>query len=446
MIIIYWLYNLVWLVMAVPFFLGFGIRALVTGRRRREFFGHFGIGRGPAGPRRPTVWVHAMSLGEMKSIREVVRQIRERRPDVCIVATAATDLGLDYARSGSFPADAAVRAPMDFPPGMRLFLARWRPALLIAVETDIWPNLVRMTRNTGARVVLVNGRVSEKTHRRMLRLAGPFRFLFGHFDLLVMRDAEGVRRMAKLGLPREKLATFGEIKTDAEVPPPEAGARLRRDLGLTDRPVLVAGSTHPGEEEILLDAFAALRKEFPTLAMIVAPRRTERAAEVERLGRERGFAVVRRSTGVAAAGTDIFLIDTVGELAAFYGAGDVAFVGRSLVPPGGGHNVLEPAAQGRAVLHGPFMANQADDARRLGEAGVARVVRDATDIARAAGALLRDPAARERARAAAFRHFENQRGASGRVAGAILSILPDFPLHPSRHPIKSGGSRRVGGS
>jgi 3-deoxy-D-manno-octulosonic-acid transferase len=318
---------------------------------------------------------------------------------------------------------AAFTFPLDLQGAMRRAVARVRPRCFIALETEIWPNLLHTLAGAGIPAILANGRISDRSFGRYGRVRPLFRRVLAEVTLFLMQSDEDARRIVSLGAPPERVAVTGNLKME---PPPATGVGSRdwaRLLGLgpADR-VLIAGSTHPGEEGPVLDAFAALSARLPLLRLVIAPRHPERAGEVEALAQARGLEAVRRSQLNQRPAGRVVLLDTVGELAELYRVGDVIFVGGSLVPIGG-HNVIEPAREGKAIVFGPHMTNFRDAAALLLAAGGAIQLAGSAALAPAARELLEDAAARTRIGEAARRAVQAHQGACQRTVDAIERVV-----------------------
>ena len=368
------------------------VRRLRTGHRT-----HLGqrLGRGGrALPAAPRAWVHAVSVGEALTAAPLVEAIRRRWPELSIVLTTVTPTGARIVTEQMAALATHRYFPLDLPGAVGRALDEIRPRFFIAMETELWPNFLRALARRDIPSMIANGRISDRSFRRY-RLAGRFLArVLERVTVFAMQSQEDARRIIALGAPPERVVVTGSLKADAE--PEDAGARQlwERLLGLApDEPVWIAGSTHRGEDEVLLDAFARLRARFPRLVLVLAPRHPERAPEVDRLIRERGLVPLRRSSLPRERPRDgVVVLDTVGELARLYRVAHVVFVGGSLVPSGG-HNMLEPALRSRPVLFGPHTENFRESAGLLLDAGGARVVADADALESAVAALLDDPAA-----------------------------------------------------
>ena len=380
-------------------------------RRLRERFGHV-----PArASRAELVWVHAVSVGETLAAVPLIEKLAARHPDWQWLVTTTTPTGSERVQASLLPLLGGrllhYYAPYDVPGCLRRFLDALRPQMLVVMETELWPNLLAACRERGIPTLLANARLSEKSARgyqRLHRLTGP---MLQNLDRVVAQYPADAQRFIDLGLPEARVVTTGNIKFDLQIDlglESEAQALAHGWRGGKDapRPVWLAASTHLGEDEQILDAFARVQVQFPRLMLVLVPRHPQRFDQVARLVKQRGFTLQRRSDGgVPAAQVQVLLGDTMGELLRYFGACDVAFVGGSLVPVGG-HNMIEPAAWGVPVICGPHLYNFAAVSAMLCDAGGMAVVEDAEQLAkqlalwlgddeerRAAGARAREVAA-----------------------------------------------------
>lgn len=356
-------------------------------------------------PPAPRAWVHAVSVGEALTAAPLVDAIRRRWPEVSILLTTVTPTGARIVTDQMAGAATHRYFPLDLPGAVGRALDDVRPRFFIAMETELWPNFLRALGRRGIPSMIANGRISDRSFRRY-RLAGRFLArVLERVTVFAMQSQEDARRIIALGAPPERVVVTGSLKADAEPEDPAARELWERLLGLApDEQVWIAGSTHRGEDEALLDAFLRLRPRFPRLVLVLAPRHPERAPEVDRLIRERGLVPLRRSELPRERTRDgVIVLDTVGELARLYRVGHVVYVGGSLVPSGG-HNMLEPALRGLPVLFGPHTENFRESAQLLIDARGAQMVADPAELESAVATLLADPAAAramgERARAA----------------------------------------------
>ncbi|MBI4012680.1 MAG: 3-deoxy-D-manno-octulosonic acid transferase [Candidatus Rokubacteria bacterium] len=380
------------------------------------------LGFVPVAPGPDRIWVHAVSVGEVMAAVPLVHALRRRWPGSEVVVSTVTATGDRVARARLQETAAAFVFPLDFAFAMRRAVRRVRPRCFIALETELWPNLLRTLAAAGVPAVLANGRISDRSFRRYLRVRGLFRRVLEQVALFAMQSDEDARRIIAMGAPPERVVVTGNLKMEA--PHGEVGAdRLwRRLLHLGDEPVWIAGSTHRGEEAAVLDAFLELRRAGERLCLILAPRHPERIDEVEALARGRGLQPVRRSRIAPGGAGGVVLLDTVGELAALYAVADVIFMGGSLVPIGG-HNVIEPALHAKPIVFGPHMGNFREAARLLLQAGAAVQVRDASALVPALRTLLVDADARRRVGEAAWTAVRAHQGACERTLEALEGLL-----------------------
>ena len=310
--------------------------------------------------RSPCIWVHAVSVGEVIAVTPLVENLKQQFPGNRVVISTVTDTGQKLARS-RFGED-VFYLPLDFEFAIRPYLKRLQPKLVIIAETELWPNFLRLARNSGARIAVVNARISDRSIRGYLRVRPLLRNVLSNVDLFLTQTWEDRKRLVEIGAADEKVKVTGNLKFDAALPAePPIVASLRAALAQAGaRPVLVCGSTVEGEEPLLLRAFENVRASLPRAVMILAPRHPERFAEVAQLLDRLDIPFRRRSLwNGEPLGGGVLLLDTIGELAALYGLADVAFVGGSLVPRGG-HNILEPAQHGAAIVVGNHTENFRD--------------------------------------------------------------------------------------
>jgi 3-deoxy-D-manno-octulosonic-acid transferase len=390
-------------------------RGKEDGGRLAERFGRAGGPRPPG----PLVWLHAASVGEAASLLALIDRLAAERPALGMLVTTGT---VTSARllAARLPAGRAWHqfVPVD---GMRYvarFLDHWRPDLAIWVESELWPNLVAATQARGIPCVLLNARMSERSFARWQRWRGLIAPLLGGFALCLAQDAKQRDRLAALGAPAAE--TVGDLKAAAAALPVDEAELARLDAAIAGRPRWLAASTHPGEEEAALAAHRRLARQHPGLLTLIAPRHPARAEEILELCRRASLTVAQRSRGEMPERA-IYLADTMGEMGLVYRLAEIAFVGGSLTPRGG-HNPLEPARLGRAILHGPDTSNCAATASALGKAGGARLVASSEALADALGELLSDGEARRRMGEAALAVAATEGG----VLDAILVRLAPF--------------------
>jgi 3-deoxy-D-manno-octulosonic-acid transferase len=398
----------------------------------------FGFGRALSVP--GSIWLHAVSLGEMSAAAPLARALMARYPQLALVVTTATPAGRARAQAlfadGThvhFPPDIRY-LPYDTPGSVRRFLARIRPRLAVVMETELWPNLLRECAHLKVPVLLASARLSAKSVARYRRFGGLFSAVFTPNVTVAAQTADDAGRFRAIGAAADRTHVVGNVKFDLAVDDGllEAGGRLRMQFGAGPS-VWVAGSTHSGEEERVLDAHAMLLAHRPDSLLLLAPRHKDRFAAVADLLAQRGIKFTRRSamaggaggapaSGAAVPPGTVLLVDTIGELAALYAAADIAFVGGSLVPIGG-HNLLEPAALGVPVLTGPSHFNGKDIALKLLDQGAALQVADADALAAALLRLFSQPDERRRMGDIGKGIVAANRGSVARLLVLIESLL-----------------------
>lgn len=373
---------------------------------------------------RPSIWVHAVSVGEVQAAAPLVRALRKRHPEVPLVVTTMTPTGSERVRA-LFGADVLHSyVPYDLADAVHRFFTRARPMLAIIMETELWPNLYHECGERRVPLVLASARVSLKSVRRYRWLIPLFRDTLSNGIVIAAQTAADAERFRSLGANPARTHVTGNIKFDFELPPeiPARGRELRATQA-PGRPVWVAASTHDGEEEAALDAHARILERHPDALLILVPRHPERFDAVAALVESRRMSYVRRSSGrPVTPATRVLLGDTMGELTTFYAAADVAFVGGSLVRIGG-HNLLEPAALGVPIVTGPHNENAADIAELLVDSGAALVVPDWAGVAAEVSWLLGDEAERRRRGAAGNQVLVANRGALGRLLALVDPLV-----------------------
>jgi 3-deoxy-D-manno-octulosonic-acid transferase len=371
-----------------------------------------------------SIWVHAVSMGEVQAAAPLVRALRSRYPEMPLVLTTVTPTG--YLRGRSlFGEGVHVRfVPYDIPGCVRRFFDRARPRLAVILETELWPNLYRECSRRSVPLVLASARISPRSVGRYRLLVGLFRQTLSHGIVIAAQSSSDAERFKSIGANPMRTHVIGNIKFDFELPEGVAAAgRQLRQRQAPKRAVWIAGSTHEGEEDLVLDAHVQVQKRVSNALLVLVPRHPNRFETVANALRRRAFHFVSRSSGAdIRPDTEVWLVDSLGELLTFYAAADVAFVAGSLVPIGG-HNLLEPAALGLPILTGPHNFNSEDVARLLVEVGAARMVRDAAELATEVTTLLGEPAERERIGSIGRRTLDENRGATQRLLDLIDPLL-----------------------
>ncbi|MFH0909950.1 MAG: 3-deoxy-D-manno-octulosonic acid transferase [Planctomycetota bacterium] len=382
------------------------------------------LGRFPPGspPGEATLWVHGVSVGEVLAARPLVRAFEERYPGRSFSVSTTTETGRAVAQK-RFGPGRVFYFPLDFSWIVRRAFDRVRPSLVLLMELELWPHFLEEAARRAAPVVVANVRISARSARRFRRLGPLARRMLDRVALWTSQDETNAARLRSLGVEEERIRVVGSLKYDGLEfsEDPEETARLHAALG--GGRILLAGSTHPGEEEILLAAFEKLRGRLGfALRLVLVPRHPERTDAIERLVPP-GLKAHRRSRGPAPSGADLVLVDTIGELAGMYGAAEAVVVGGSLVPGVGGHNMLEPAALARPIVYGPSVFNFEEPAGRLERAQGAIRLPDSGPgtLASALEGLLRSP---EAARAMGGRAREAARAMQGAAARTLDALGP----------------------
>nr|WP_285764672.1 lipid IV(A) 3-deoxy-D-manno-octulosonic acid transferase [Microbulbifer sp. NKW57] len=402
-----------------------GRRAPAYRERWRERLGVVPARRGRA----KLVWLHSVSVGETLAAVPLIRALRSRNPDWQWLVTTTTPTGSERVRD-AFREQLGRNmlhyyAPYDLPECLRRFTTQLRPDLLVVMETELWPNLLRHCDRRQVPALLANARLSEKSARGYARIGGITREMLQSLDRVVAQYQDDGDRFIRLGLPPERLSISGNIKFDLEIPAglrSEALALADRWRGGSKRPLVLAASTHAGEEEQVLDAFAKVLEERENALLILVPRHPERFGPVAELCRKRGYDVCRRSEGIPPKPEQqVLLGDTMGELLKFFGASDIAFVGGSLVPVGG-HNMIEPAAWGVPVICGNHLHNFARVSEMMQRDGAMAVVEDADALAEKILWLLSDDNLRQKVGRRALEVAEANRGALQRLIHEVEAL------------------------
>jgi 3-deoxy-D-manno-octulosonic-acid transferase len=377
------------------------------------------------------IWVHAVSVGEVLAVSGLVQAICTRFPEHRVFLSTTTDTGQAVARK-RFGEENVFYFPMDFGFSILPLLRELRPELVVLAETEFWPNFLRLAHSSGARIAVANGRISDRSWPKYRRFRFALRRMLAQVDLFLAQTERDAERLRAMGAPRERLQVTGNLKFDVAVPSPPAILEILRAslAGENAGPVLVCGSTVEGEETLLLRAFQDMRAKHPRAVMILAPRHPERFGEVANLTAETGLPFCRRSQwhGEPLAG-GILLLDSVGELAALYALADIAFVGGSLVRRGG-HNIIEPAQAGVAIVVGPHTHNFRDVVAQFQNRNAVRVVAPG-GLASTFLQLLANDAERRALGQRAQETVRSQMGATTRTMEELQKLLTSQPAPAS---------------
>lgn len=391
-------------------------RGLEDRHRRGERFGYAGIER----PDRGILWVHAASVGETNAVMPLVARLTEA--GWFVVLTTITVTGAATAARNPPEGASHQFAPVDIKPYVARFLDHWRPRAALFVESEVWPVMTDQLSRRSIPHVIVNAHMSEKSFRRWRMLGTAPRRVFGRIDLALAQLDEDADRLKRLGVA--DVRTVGNLKYDA--PPPEADRQILEQLRAErgDRPLLLAASTHPGEDEVVAAAHKRLLERHPALTTIIVPRHPARGPGIAAMLEQDGIGAVLRSGGEKGLPppASVLVADTLGELGTFYRLADIAFVGGTLQPIGG-HNPAEPAALEAAILHGPLTGNYASIFSALDDAGGAIAIADAASLADSVSTLLEDPARIHRQTANATRAMQPFSGALNRTLDALKPFL-----------------------
>jgi 3-deoxy-D-manno-octulosonic-acid transferase len=375
-------------------------------------------------PHGPLIWIHGASVGEVLAAAALIERLRALNIRILLTSGTVTSAAIVAKR---FPADIIHQyVPYDSPRYVARFLDHWRPSLALFIESDLWPNLILSSAARRLPMVLINGRMSQRSFPRWSRIITTISALLGRFDICLAQSQVDADRFAALG--SRNVITTGNLKLDVPAPPADAG-KLERLMAVTrGRPIIVAASTHPGEENILLETHRALAGYFPQLLSVVVPRHPDRGEAIARDIAASGLQVGLRSREqLPTATTDIYVADTMGELGLFYRLAPIVFMGGSLVPHGG-QNPIEAIKLGASIVHGPHIFNFSDVYEALDHAGGARQADGPEALVKQLGQLLADPVARDTSAAASSRVVEQLGGALERTLAALEPYLLQLRL------------------
>ena len=456
----YFLYNILILIVFVLFVLPYYTYRLFTekgfGRRFRQSLGNIDEKEIEKVKGKDCIWIHGASVGEIVATSPLVKQIRKEMPERPILVSAFTVGGYNMAKQIIPEADAIIYFPLDLPFVAESLVKRIHPGVFMPVETELWPNFLRAIRERHIPVMMVNGRISEKSVK-------SYRYLYGIWDDMLntvtrfcMQSSIDAEYITHLGADRDKIFVTGNTKFDqtyAEVTAEDLG-KYREELGIGDAyPVIVAGSTHPGEEKVLFQAFQSVRKEYPDARLVIAPRKTTRADEIAKLassyGYETGFRSVMKEESSYRKSYPVLLIDTIGELGRIYAIGDVVFVGGSFSNTGG-HNVLEPAAHAKPILVGPSMQNFKDSYALLSKVKACKMVNNTTELTHEFLDIMKNDERRKAMGEASMQVIRENRGADVRSIMYLKDLLDltavpakEYPVYPinTRNLTDEGGAR-----
>lgn len=402
------------------------------------------------------IWIHGASVGEIVATSPLVKQIRKEMPERPVLVSAFTVGGYNMAKQIIPEADAIIFFPLDLPFVAESMVKRIRPGVFMPVETELWPNFLRSIRERHIPVMMVNGRISEKSVKNYKYLYGIWDDMLNTVTRFCMQSSIDANYIEHLGADKSKIFVTGNTKFDqtyAEVTPEDL-ERYRTELGIgEDYPVIVAGSTHPGEEKILMESFKAIREQYKNAHLVIAPRKTARTGEITKIAASYGFETGYRSKMLEDASSrkhyPVIIIDTIGELGRIYAIGNVVFVGGSFSNTGG-HNVLEPAAHAKPILVGPSMQNFKDSYSLLSKVKACKMVNDQAELTAEMLDILSNDKRREEMGAASLQVIMDNRGADVKSINYLMDLLnltrvpsreyPEYPVN-TRNLSDEGGAR-----
>jgi len=416
-------------VIGVPYY---GARMLLTGKYRKSLGPKFGLLPQEARSRMtgaPRIWVHAVSVGEVTAAAPIVASLRSRFPGACIVLSTSTETGQEMARKLVSAASAHIYYPLDIPSVVRKMIDRVNPDVFVPVETELWPNFIRICRTRGARIVMANGRLSPRSFRRYHGTRFFWKEVLSFLDAAGVISATDAQRLADIGMPAERIHILGNAKYDglAARVSPLIEQEIAGALGIAPgEEVLVAGSTHEGEEAVILEVYRRLLERRPDFKLILIPRHIERGAVCAELVRQAGFSdsitMSEIQAGRSRRAERVIVVDVIGELFKLYSLATVVFCGGSLVPKGG-QNILEAAAWGKVVFHGPYMDDFREERMLLEEAGAGIVIHDTEELFSGIWDLLERPDVLRSRGEAGRQAVAANKGAAERYASLIADVL-----------------------
>lgn len=437
----WFIYNLLFSVVYFLMLPKFLFRMWKRGGYRKDFMQRFGIYDAETRARlsdRPRVWIHAVSVGEVFVALKFIEELRKQASDVAFVLSTTTSTGHKVASERLHDDDILVYFPTDFPFAVRRVLKVVTPTALLLTESEFWPNIIRAAKRQGVPVMLLNGRISESSYNGYRRVLPIFREVARMMDLFLVQSDLDRSRLQELGAPIDRIHIMNTVKYDSASADHEGATRARRLLEsmgwAADDPIIVAGSTWPGEEDAILEIFRHIKSDIPNLRLILIPRHAERRDEVESVIKGKGLAHERRSRmdNETPGATDILLVDVTGESMSFYECASIVFVGKSLTDHGG-QNIIEPALLGKPIIVGPNMENFPGVMLDFLEAKAIVQISDAADLEDRMASLLANTQEREDYGRRAGELVEEKRGVLRRSAEKILKVMrssrtPDGPM------------------
>ena len=439
------LYNIaaiIIVILIIPMFMVRSVREKGFVERIRQSLGFFPEHALDKVEKKVCIWVHAASVGEIVATSPLIKEFRKEFPKSPILVSVVTTSGYEMANRIIKDADAIIYFPLDLPWLAGHVLRRIRPRVFLPVETELWPNFLRTARKIHVPVMMVNGRISDKSVKQYKHLHSLLRNMIGTVKLFAMQSPIDAEYIMRLGAPQELVTVTGNTKFDQTYTDvsPEEKQKIIEEMGLSKNDgIFLAGSTHRGEEEAVLQAFKAVRETHPHARLVIAPRELLRTMEVVHLCRKAGFSVTTRTKlqNEAPQDEDIVILDTIGELGKVYSIGDVVFVGGSLVPHGG-HNILEPAAHGKAIIVGSHMFNFKDTYALFKNRDACLTVKNGEELAKQVTRLFDEPEHRHRMEEETRAIVRENKGASRKSAILLHQMLESYESSPeNRHHVRS---------
>lgn len=429
------LYNVVLLIASPLIALYIIYRVLISGKSRKSWRQQLGGTNLPKEVRgKPKIWIHAVSVGESVASAAVVHELKQSLPDTAVVMSTTTEKGQEMARKSVKDADGIFYYPFDLAPCVARALGRVKPIVFASTDTEIWPNFLHIAHRRGVKTAMINGTVSDKTLAGARKIPWLYKWAMSNIDRFCMQSQADADRIISLGANPSRVIVTGNCKAD-EAPNPmsDAEKNLLRDTYKFTREnlVFIAGSTNPGEDEPVIDAFITARAAHPSLRLIIAPRQIERREEIFEIAKSKGLACGWRSDpATITRAEDVVILDTFGELAKVYGIADVTFVGGSLIPKGC-HSILQPIAQGKPVFFGPYTFKAKDLVAQAKVAGVGFTVQDSVELGREITRLLNDPSSLTDISMRCEKMMQANLGASKRTADQLIKLYNEANAAPS---------------
>lgn len=423
----YWIYSFLLLIALLFVFPGYVLKLIFRRGEKLRLAERLAIRRPERPAGRPLLWIHAVSVGEVLSLQSLVREIKSRHPGWTVAFSVLTGTGHEMALEKMPDADLVFFIPLDFGWCVRRVFRGLNPDLMVLAESEFWPRLLREARRRSVPVLLINGRISTRTAKRMRKLRPLVRSVFKSVTRFLVQTERDKERLTAAGLQADRIAVAGNLKCEVRLPVLSSGeiSRSRADIGVpASGKILLAGSIHPGEEGPLLRAFRAAKAAGRPVRLILAPRHPEKFADLEKSPEGSELLFQRKTALRPDSAWDVLILDTIGELARFYALADAAFIGGSLIKRGG-QNLLEPAFYGKPIFFGPHMDNFAALAEAFILDGGARVVQAPADLE--AMFDLEDTAALADRGRRARRTLESLSGATEKTIAVIEEMMPHEP-------------------